>query len=236
MNEFQTIFTPTKTHISQIETWLKKEQNQGNNNFYGNWKTILIAQENKTLAVCIYNSFPIGFIAYRVSDGVMDIDIAVISLEYRNKGIGKLFIDEVLNKNKEDGILVCQLFCEPKSSEIIWRSLSFQKFPESLCKENIWMYKPLISIMVSSAPGIYFEKIELWDSEPHIARMTIPKWTWSLDISNSSKDFSKPIIFPTHHDWQVKWTKNKEIMFEGKIKRFKYNLFDSNDYLIFSDY
>lgn len=232
MNDFQTIFTPSKAHLSQIKTWLKEEQNQGYNNFYSNWDLTIKTHINNGLAVFIKNNLAIGFVAYRISNAIMDIDIAVISSKYRNKGIGKLFINDVLNKGKESGVLVCQLFCSPKSTEPIWRSLGFQNFPKLFCSEEIWMFKPLIPTLSNSDAGNYSEKIELWNSEPHIASKTIPKYTWNLEFKNSSKELLEPIIFPVHYDWQIKWTKGSEVIYKGIMKKFKYNQSEVYDYLI----
>lgn len=91
------------------------------------------------------------------------------------------------------------------------------KFPNRGYSESVLTYfKPLIEIQTISKTGHAKNKIELWDIEPYQINSNPPKWTWDFEIENNK--LGLPIIHPCNCNWNLRWTKNGEIIKENKVK------------------
>ncbi len=114
--------------------------------------------------------------------------------------------------------MLTELYCEPKSSELIWKGLDFFNFP-ILPHDNgkIRMYKPLVCRLETKETNQIDEVIELWDYGTHVnEQIRPPKWVWNI---NSSK-LKNPIIQPAFYDWQIRWRKGNKIIESCKVKNF----------------
>ena len=214
----KTILKPLKKHISEIEKWLIEERNNTGNGFYCNWNVIENAIQDKRIIVLTIDDFAIGFVTYRIDELIANIDIAEINPNYRKKGYGRKMINNCLNHFKKQGVLVTELYCEPKSSEKIWKKLDFINFPVFPHDNNkINMFRPLVErLEINTEVNETDEVVELWNEEPHIAERINPKWTWKINSSN----LERPIIQPAFQDWQVRWRKGNIIKETDKVKRF----------------
>ena len=164
------------------------------------------------------DEFAIGFVIYRIDEYISKIDIAEINPKYRKKGYGRKMINDCLNHFKNHGVLVTELYCEPKSSEKIWKNFDFLNFPKLPYDNNIIrMFRPLVErLKIDTEINKEDEIIELWNEEPHIAKKTSSKWTWKIN----SPILEKPIIHPAYREWQICWRKGNIIKETDKVKRF----------------
>ena len=62
------------------------------------------------------------------------------------------------------------------------------------------------------------DKIELWDVEPDKIDEKDAKWIWYVEIKNGV--LLHPIIQPCNWNWNIRWSKNNQVIREGKVKYF----------------
>lgn len=211
--------TPTQLDLRKIEEWLIEEEKASNEGFYCNWTIIENAFNNNTLVTLDFQNSPIGFIVWSKGEIYAEIDILEIKPEYRRRGVGKLFFEEISKYFKQKGFLAIELFCSPRESEPFWKNMGFIKFPNrGYSESDLTYFKPLIRVQPNSENELTDNKIELWDVEPYQKNNSIPKWTWYIEHKNNK--LILPIIQPCNCNWNLRWTRNGEIIREDKVKNF----------------
>jgi len=209
---------PTIENLNKIKAWLIEEDEKTQKGFYCNWKLIEKSFENQELIIFQNSDSIIGFITWTNCELYASIDIMEMNPNYRKKGFGKLFYDNVAEYFKSIDLIAVKLFCSPISSEKFWEKMGFIKFPNRGYSESeLTYFKPLIEINVPSKND-FENKLELWDLEPYQLNNNKPKWTWKIETE--SLKFLKPILQPCNRDWNLRWTKNNEIVKEDKVKYF----------------
>ena len=229
---YETNFNPTEKHLSQLEKWLIDELNKTGIGFYKNWNIITKSFDKNELVVLTENDFAIGFLVYNIYEVIIEIDIAELNPNYRNKGLGRKLIEDTLSEFKKNGVMVCELFCSPENSEPIWKSLGFENFPDFPHDSKIRMFKPLVPSLTISEPNEMNERIELWNMEPYLAEKNIPEWTWNITFKENSRELIKPIIHPANYDWQLSWKKGTETKFKNKVKRYNSDRIEFGNFIV----
>jgi GNAT superfamily N-acetyltransferase len=213
---------PTKSELDKIEKWLIEEDRKSNDGFHCNWQTIEKAFNNKKLVAFNIKETPIGFLVWRENEIYVEIDFFEIQLEHRGKGIGKVFFEKISEYFQLKGFLAIKLHCSPRESEKFWKKMEFRKFPDrGYSDSDLTYFKPLIEIQKVSNNILAMNKVELWDVEPHQIKKNLPKWTWEVKVENDK--LALPIVHPCNCDWNLRWTKNGEIIREGRVKDFDSN-------------
>ena len=93
--------------------------------------------------------------------------------------------------------------------------MNFIKFPDTGYTEaDLTYYKPLIETLKATELCNSENKIELWNVEPNKVKNHKPKWTWKIEAEFST------IIQPCNSNWNLKWTKNRKVIKEDKVKYF----------------
>lgn len=159
----------------------------------------------------------IGFLTWeKVGNKYLAINIMEIFPKYRKKGYGRIFYEKAEEYFILNNFIAIKLFCSPKSSEIFWRKMGFTKFPDGVHSEpELSYYKLLIKTKTISLLCNLTDKIELWDLEPHQIKEQRPKWTWNLN-----DNIKYPILTPCNFEWNLRVTKNGEIIKNTKVKYF----------------
>ena len=93
--KFEIKFQITNPELVEIENWLKEELLKSNFGFYNNWNLIANAYSRNNIAILKDESNVIGLIIWSEYDRFVEIDIFEIRIEYRKKGIGRLFFNEI---------------------------------------------------------------------------------------------------------------------------------------------
>jgi len=219
IHEFQINTFPTDFNLEEIKKWLIEEDEKSNEGFYCNWIVIEKAFKNKRLVTLDFKESPIGFLVWSRGEICVSIDILEIKPKYRKKGIGKVFVELILEHFKQKGFMVTKLYCSPRKSERFWKKIGFTKFPNRGCSESdLTYFKPLIKIQTISKKEHTENVVELWDVEPSLKNDYLPKWTWNIEIKNDK--LVLPIIQPCNYNWNLRWTKDGKIVIEDKVKYF----------------
>jgi hypothetical protein len=151
----------------------------------------------------------------------VEIIIVEIAPTHRKKGLGKLFINQLLANFVDNGVCVVELQCSPETSEHFWRSLGFIDYPdpEFLLKiENKELYKILVPHVQRSSD--LEETIELWNNTPYYVREVEATWKWSIGYDPLTLKLNKPIIHLCADDWRICWKKNGIIIKDTRVKCF----------------
>ncbi len=210
---------PSRLDLQKIEEWLIEEKRELNEGFYCNWTIIEKAFTNKELITLNFNEKPIGFLVWSKAEIYAEIIILEIKPEHRNSGIGKAFFEQISDYLKQKGFLAIKLFCVPSESEKFWKKMGFVKFPDrGYSESDLTYFKPLIKILPSSENQKTHNTVELWNVEPYQKNNNQPKWTWNIELNNNM--LMLPIIQPCNCNWNLRWTKNGEIIKEDKVKYF----------------
>jgi hypothetical protein len=61
-------------------------------------------------------------------------------------------------------------------------------------------------------------RLELWDVEPHLADRRNPRWCWNIELEDGK--LIPPIIQVCNDNWNLRWTKNGQIIKQDKVKYF----------------
>ncbi len=207
---------PTSKHLAEIRSWLLEEKKNFNEGFYCNWNIIENSFSKNELFVLEFEKMIVGFISWTDHSGkYVDIDIMEISPKFRRKGLGRIMYDMAEQTFKDNSYLAIKLFCSPESSESFWQKMKFTKFPiRGYSESELTYYKPLINVKGLSVNKFLANKIELWNIEPYEIKEQEPKWTWEIYNNNY------PILQPCNPNWNLRLTKNGQIMKEDKIKYF----------------
>ena len=217
MTNYKIFTNPTKIDLYEIIGWLKEEYELNGEGFYCNRNIISSSQKTGTLIVFKNDNDCVGFVVWsELKKFVISIDIFVIHPDYRNKCLGKIFYNYVREHFKNDSYKVFKLFCQPASSEGFWKKMFFSKLPKFGYSEHELTY---FSVLVNTASSNYIEGadiIELWDVEPIWAEDKEPKWVWYIEPKNN--ELILPIIHPCDCNWQIRWSRNGNVLKEEKVK------------------
>jgi predicted GNAT family acetyltransferase len=233
--EYSVTFIPNHHHQEEIRKWLFEEDLRTKQGFYCNWPLIEKAFLQQQVAVITENDLTIGFLYFINGDRVVTIDIAEIKPEKRKKGIGRLLINSCLERFSQEGKMIVELFCEPKSSKKAWKKIGFLNCPPNYLKDNkIRMYFPLIEI-TSNVPSSEDEIIELWDFDPTYRTTENPKWVWKIERELNSNKLVRPIVHPSNINWQICWRKKDNIFELTQVKRFKSAKIEFDSFMIITE-
>lgn len=213
------IKNPNIEQLAEIKNFLIEEDQLNNDGFYCNWNIIEKSfHENHLFALDLKGEI-LGFLTWTSYENqYLAIDIFVVNQKYRNKGFGKIFYEKVEKYFMENNFIAIKLFCSPKSSEMFWKKMGFTKFPDRGHSEpELSYYKPLIQTKVLSDNNNLTDKFELWDLEPYQIKGQTAKWTWSIE------DNKYPILTPCNSNWNLRLTKNGQLIKEDKVKYFDRN-------------
>ena len=168
---------PSKEQLFYIKAWLSQELEETGEGFGHNFNIIKDYFDRNQLILLLYESQSIGFTTWEIIDEiVLKIDIACIQSKFRFKGAGKFMIQETFEYFKSKGVVVTELFCQPRSSENFWKSIGFIDMPKIRFNQHeLFLYYPLIT-PYSKSDSSENDMIELWNCEPHIASTKDAKW------------------------------------------------------------
>lgn len=228
-DSYQITFSPTDKQIGEIEKWLIAEKQKTGDGFYCNWNIIKSSFDNNELATISINNKTIGFATWRLTTGrTARIEIAEVKPTHRKKGVGKKLTEQLLKFLKDKGVCIVDLQCSPSVSEPIWKRLGFVEFPDPPKNykfnsgDNKKLYKILSEHLQTSSVKFADETIELWNDEPYKADgNTPPTYLWNLEFIEGTRKLLKPIIYPAHYDWRLRWEVKGNTIKDDKIKRFK---------------
>lgn len=212
--------SPTEDQLLEIKTWLSQELEETGEGFMHNWNIIEDYFDRDQLITVSNESQTIGFMTWNIIERiVLNIDIAAIQPNQRFKGAGKFLIEEAFKYFKSLGLVVAKLFCQPRSSEQFWKRLGFIDMPElGYLQHELSLYCPLINLEAPKTKDTRYDVIELWNCEPYRATLEDPEWKWRVELSNNK--LVSPILAPGSRDWNIRWSKNGEIIKESKVKYF----------------
>lgn len=217
--DFQFNVSPNHSDLTEIKKWLIEEDIEFGKGFYCNWSTIEKAFGCKQLISINVNGLPIGFLVWSNREIYAEIDILEIKYDYRNKGIGKYFFENISNYFKEKGFLSIKLFCAPRESEKFWKKMNFLKYPNTgYSLSDLTYYKPLVQIQEVTNYSHSKNKLELWNVEQHQIKKHEPKWTW--EVQSETNKLPLIIVQPCNPNWNLRWTKNGRVIREDKVKYF----------------
>lgn len=221
---------PKKNHLTEIEKWLKEENEKSQNEFKGfycNWEYIYKDfTEKKMIIITNENNFPIGFLTYSTEEFHCSIDFMEIHPNERGKNFGKTLINYFLKSKKEKKTTTITLTCNPKKSELFWGKMGFMKYPNPI-NDRIMMFKSLIPTLEPNKGKTKSNiQIKLWNCTLHEAERdnVKPHWIWDINLKKDKKTLSKPIIFPTYKDYKIELTINDKSIEKCKVKYFPLNL------------
>ena len=212
---------PTLQDIKEILVWLKEEKDRDvlGHGFFNNKNIIMDSFRLGKAIVFKHENKSIGLIVWNESDDILvNIDIFVIHPSYRGKGFGALFYHDVCNHFVEKGFKAVKLFCEPKTSEKFWIKMGLLKLHDCGYTEHELTYYGVLIDIASTIQINNAEKIELWDVEPYEAIETEPRWTWYIE--NDGGRLLYPILHPCNCNWNLRWSRNGDVLKESKIKYF----------------
>lgn len=206
-------------NLDEIEKWLIIENQSLDEGFYCNWDVIETALKTDRLLTFSYENRTIGFCVFSESEKHVNIDILEIAPQYRRKGLGGSFYMDIEHHFRKKGFLAIELCCISRESERFWISLDFIRFPKMrYSKSDLKFYKPLVEILKPNEDCNSNSVLELWDKEPYeIEESNAPVWVWTV---NENGSLEKPILFPCHFDWNLRWRRGNETIRDDKVKYF----------------
>lgn len=210
---------PEKQDIEEILIWLKDEKNHIGTSFYNNKDIIERAFKDGDSIVFKHGKKNIGLSIYSSVDKLrVNIDIFVIHPAYRGQGFGRFYYNQILRLFRSNGVKAIKLFCSPSTSEPFWKNMGFIKFSECGQTEHELTYYMILVDTASIENISMADKIELWDVEPGEADEKKSKWTWYVDMKDGVLEY--PIIQPCNCNWNLRWSRNSQVLREGKVKYF----------------
>lgn len=231
-------FTPTTSHLQQIEKWLIDEKNNSGEGFYVNWSIINAFFNRKELAVLTVDNDAVGFCCWRTtSDFSGQFNILEIHPTYRGKGLGAWFNSELEKFFVSNNILVVDVQCVPETSEAFWRKMNFIDVPPNhrfWDKQTTHLFKCLVPSLQPVVEHNNINYIEIWDAEPYATVDKDAKWKWDLDITGENK-LVLPIIQPCHRDWRIRLVLDNKTITDNKVKRFGELEIDYGPYIIIQE-
>jgi GNAT superfamily N-acetyltransferase len=210
--DYKITYSPNQSDLAAIESWLQWEEDELGTGFLCNWASILNLSKNDKLIIISKNDAPIGFLGFIVNDPMPTAEIQILEIhpKHRKKGIGKLFVNSVLEHLKQNGTEAINLQCAPESSEAFWKKMGFLDYPDKRetyqsypSGANKKLYKIIVDhLEVDSVPDAD-EKLELWNMEPNFALGKPSKYSWGIDYRRNSPELRNPIIFPANYEWKI---------------------------------
>jgi ribosomal protein S18 acetylase RimI-like enzyme len=229
------IFTTEEKYLLQIKTWLHSEMLEKKSYFYYNFINSNFTDDN---FVCYVNDNDeaIGYMQFAFAEKYTHIDLAVVQYEQQRKGIGKMLLDAITEKMRQQGTVVLSLMCAPKSSAAKWKKLGFKKFKEidnhnilrQKQDEHPWLYKVIVPEKTTTRKKILENYIELWTQLEYKAYSSKLASNYRWDVTT----LDSPIIYPVDGEWKVKYVKQGIVVYEGVIKRFKQNSCRYGNFLV----
>jgi len=211
---------PTHDQLNKIETWLVEEHNKYNKGFYCNWNVITTSFDRERIITFDIDDFPIGFLVWRPQEISVKLEIIEIHPDYRNKGLGTVFQNQIEDYFRKTGIEALTLECSPPDSETFVRRQEFIQFPKcGLGDRRLSFFKPLIKTEKLAKNNLSSNKIELWNQELLSQRDISTNWTWNIKV-NENGELLNPIIFPCHYDWTLRITIADNVIFNDRVKSF----------------
>lgn len=235
--KMELIINPTEKHLKQIESWLIDEKDTFNEGFYFNWNIISDEFKKRRLFCLIVDNSVVGFVCWRSFDKIITFDIVEVKKDKRGLGFGRFMVEKSIDKFKSDGFLVIDLQCSPPSSKPIWKKLGFKPYIIDERESNPKMYKTLVSTLkpIDKIDGFATTIIELWDGEPYQTTNKEPNWKWKVIFDNGTKKLKKPIIFPCHYEWRIRYQVDNNILIDDKVKYFGKNEIYFGDFMIINE-
>ncbi|WP_313375316.1 hypothetical protein [Chishuiella sp.] len=217
MDNIKITFSPTQEQVDQIYCWTTFPES--------NWSSIQMCFQKGNLCVATIKNKPVGFFAYRLESISIFIIIAETKEDQKNKGIAKLIKTELEKKYRDIEYKAFNLYCEPKSSQFIWKKLGFEYYTEKERKSNndlIYMYS-IFGDVIESSTNSYeqLEKdntIEIWNS--YNPKDKPPIFFSNIDCQSDGITLRKPILFFGDYDWKIR------IKYSGKIYEGRYKDYD----------
>jgi len=226
-DSYQVTFSPTIKQVGEIEKWLIAERKKSGDGFYCNWDTIKSSHSRNELVTISLNNKTIGFATWQLTtERTARIEIMEVKPTHRHKGIGKKLTTKLLNYLTDKNICVVDLQCSPETSEPVWKKLGFIEFPDPPENYNFnsddskQLYIILTENLQTSSVQHTDETIELWNDEPYRTNNTLPTYTWNLEFVPGTRKLAKPIIYPGHYEWRLRWKINGKTIKDDKVKRF----------------
>ena len=228
MENIKITFNPKQENLKEIEDWMVEEKKIPITE-NGNWESIIYAFENKKLVIATQKGKTVGFYTLSFYKYAISIGVAEVNPNYRNKGIGKLLLDKIIEKYSAKDIYALHLFCAPESSQKIWKKLKFKYYPNNSSNtrsQKIEMYR-IIKTNLNCSNKIeneIDEVIEIWNDEPYKTEKVQPTWIWKIKYLKNSSVLKNPIVHFGHHKWRIRWRKGETI-----YKDCKYSYFDNKN-------
>ena len=107
--DYHIFFSPTKKQeqLNEIEKWLIEERRVTGEGFHCNWSIVERCYKNKTFAIIEENESTIGFACWRnTSRFSAEITILEINPNSRKKGIGRYFVESLLQFFRQQNIYI----------------------------------------------------------------------------------------------------------------------------------
>lgn len=223
MNDLQIILRPTQNNINEVEQWLEAEYKATGKGFYTERDVLDQSFRDETLVLLTMRSKIVSFIAwkYYIEDTVK-ISIAEVHPDFRRKGMCRMLFDTLISNFQKKGILVVYLQSISIESETAWKHLGFMEFPGDKNykrSEEKELFK-IIDLVTEISTLVSAQTLELWHMDTHAISNQNPNASWNLSFRDGSGTLERPIVYPAHYDWHVRWKKNGDIAFEGRLKRF----------------
>ena len=202
--DYKISYSPNKSDLTALENWLKWEKDEFGTGFLCNWSVILNLSKNDKLIIISINDAPIGFLGFLINDPLPTAEIQIFEIhpKHRKKGIAKLFVNSVLEMGFLD---------YPDKRE------TYKSYHSNANKK---LYKIIVDHLIVDSMLDADEKLELWNMEPIFAKGQPPKYSWGMDYKGSDRALWHPIIFPVNDEWNIEWSRNGQVLYSGKIKKF----------------
>lgn len=237
--KFKFIAAPRSGRLVQITNWLREESENSDCGFYCNITVINKAFADKEVVCVTAKNEAIGFAVFSRRAYTARIDIAEICPAYRGTGAGRFLVENCLHVLAKGNVRVVDLECAPERSESFWQHMGFSRVPDEILKNYSQYNKPIRMFRPTcqtepQKPLHYASQntIELFDCEPWECEGREPKWSWSVFALNGTELLDKPIIYPAHRDWCVRWKKEDRTIKVDKVKNFCDDPFKCGNYLI----
>ncbi|WP_071146663.1 GNAT family N-acetyltransferase [Bacteroides ihuae] len=219
-NEYKLNTTPLKSELAIVKQWLYDEYLKLNcqSGFYCNWEIIEKGFSQNKVFIYLLKNNPVGFALWCEHEGCVNMQILAVSPSMRHLGIGKAFVEMLCDFFRMNETFAIKCYCSPKESVSFWEGkMRFIQYPNiKYSKSELTFYKPLIHTTPFAAKPNPINKLELWDDEPHMTNHKAPKWCWNINVNLQSN----PIIHPCNSNWNLRLTRNGEIVKDDKIKYF----------------
>lgn len=213
---------PSKDHLKQVKSWLRREEIDTGHSFICNWDIIADRYSKSKFICALQEDLPIAFFTWCGLGRVANDLIAVVKPEFRGKGIGSQFMDSVETYLFDKrGVLAMCGECKPESSESFWRGRGYVDFPAEHTinqKGGIQIYKSLMCNNGNTASSGPIANIQLWnrdigdvqDRDQADVHLSVP-----LDKSLRP---AVPVVLPAHGDWKVAVAIGDHKPVFGKVK------------------